>query len=111
MSWGFCFLGTKQRAHQEYVKRRVAALQMKKCRAYYPIAGTRKAWIPCVRNAEEGSAFCRKHGDAVFGAMLGMLVYGEVVKEGMGLCGKDRLADSAVRSEDRPVHRRKMTAR
>ena len=39
------------------------------------------AWIPCVRKAETGSPFCRRHGDAVFGAMLGALVYGEPVNE------------------------------
>lgn len=51
---------------------------MKKCRAFYPIAGARSVWIPCVRKAEEGSAFCRRHGDAVFGAVLGMKEADEV---------------------------------
>lgn len=62
---------------------------MKKCRAYYPIAGTRMAWIPCVRKAEEGSAFCRRHGDAIFGAMLGALVHAEPVNEMEHLCGEN----------------------
>ena len=33
-----------------------------------------------MRKAEEGSAFCRKHGDALLGAMLGLLVHGENAK-------------------------------
>ncbi|MGB7434701.1 MAG: hypothetical protein WBR26_03305 [Candidatus Acidiferrum sp.] len=53
---------------------------MNKCHAFQPIAGTRKGWIPCARRAEEGALYCRKHGDAVFGAMLGALVYQEPVK-------------------------------
>ena len=48
------------------------------------------AWIPCVRKAEEGSAFCRRHGDAFFGAMLGALVYAEPVWEMEHLCGEMR---------------------
>ena len=39
------------------------------------------AWIPCARKAEEGSPFCRKHGDAVMGAMLWVLMHGEPVDE------------------------------
>jgi hypothetical protein len=54
---------------------------MKKCRAYYPIAGSRAAWIPCVRTAEEGSGFCRRHEDAILGAMLGALVLEKAVDE------------------------------
>jgi len=54
---------------------------MKKCKAFYPIAGSRTAWIPCVRKAERGSGFCRHHGDAIFGAMLGAIVYEKPVDE------------------------------
>ena len=72
------------------------AIQMKKCQAFYPIAGTRKAWIPCVRKAEEGSAFCRRHGDAILGAMLGALVYAEAVDEVEHLCGEARPCEMAV---------------
>jgi hypothetical protein len=54
---------------------------MQKCKAFYPIAGSRTAWIPCVRKAERGSGFCRHHGDAIFGAMLGVLVYSGPVEE------------------------------
>lgn len=63
---------------------------MKKCRAFYPIAGTRKAWIPCARKAEAGSVFCRKHGEGIFGAMLGALVHSEAVNEVEHLCGEER---------------------
>jgi hypothetical protein len=54
---------------------------MKKCKAFYPIAGSRTAWIPCVRRAEAGSRYCRQHGDAIFGAMLGAIVYEKAVDE------------------------------
>jgi hypothetical protein len=54
---------------------------MKKCRAFYPIAGSRTAWVPCVRKAEKGSRFCRRHGDTIFGVVLGALVYAEPVDE------------------------------
>ncbi len=47
---------------------------MRKCRAFYPIAGSRTAWIPCAQKAEAESGFCRRHGDAIFGAMLGAMV-------------------------------------
>jgi hypothetical protein len=54
---------------------------MKKCKAFYPIAGSRTAWIPCARKAEEGTGFCRRHGDAIFGVMLGAIVYEAAVDE------------------------------
>jgi len=57
---------------------------MKKCKAFYPVAGSRTAWIPCVRKVEEGTGFCRRHGDAIFGVMLGAIVYEEPVAEDEG---------------------------
>jgi hypothetical protein len=60
---------------------------MKKCKAFYPIAGTRKAWIPCVRRAEAGSLFCVRHGDAIVGAVLGLFVTAEAVDEVELVCG------------------------
>jgi hypothetical protein len=54
---------------------------MSKCKAFYPIAGSRTAWIPCLRKAEAESGFCRRHGDAIFGAMLGAIVYEAPVDE------------------------------
>ncbi len=59
---------------------------MKKCKAFYPIAGSRTAWIPCARKAEEGTGFCRRHGDAIFGVMLGAIVYGEPVEDEEEFC-------------------------
>ena len=50
---------------------------MKTCQAFYPIAGTHSSWIPCVRKAEKGSHFCRRHGDAGFGPLLGALFYAD----------------------------------
>ena len=46
------------------------------------------AWIPCVRKAEEGSAYCRRHGDAIYGAMLGALVNGHPRVEVEHFCGE-----------------------
>jgi hypothetical protein len=43
------------------------------------------AWIPCVRKAEKGSLFCRKHGDAIFGVMLGAVVHQGAVSEAVSL--------------------------
>ena len=42
-----------------------------------------------MRKAEEGSAFCRRHGDAIFGAMLGALTYAEPVGEPETISGED----------------------
>ncbi len=63
---------------------------MKKCCAFYPIAGSRTAWLPCVRKVEAGSRFCRRHGEAIFGAMLGALAYGEPVNLMEHLCVEER---------------------
>jgi len=45
------------------------------------------AWIPCARKAGEGSAFCKRHADAILGAMLGALVCPELVNEAGHFCG------------------------
>jgi len=34
-----------------------------------------------MREVELGTPFCRRHGDAVFGAMLGALVYTELARQ------------------------------
>ena len=49
---------------------------MKKCIAYFPLGIGRQAWVPCARQAEEQSLYCRKHGDAIAGAVLGLCVRG-----------------------------------
>lgn len=54
---------------------------MDKCWAFYPIAGTRLAWIPCVRKAEAGSRLCKRHGDAVTGVLFGALAHRKDAKE------------------------------
>lgn len=54
---------------------------MTKCIAYTPIAGSRSAWLPCLRAAEVGEKFCRRHGDAITWAVFGALMYGPVVDE------------------------------
>jgi len=43
-----------------------------------------------VRKAEEGSAFCRRHGEAIFGAMLGALTYADPVAEPEPVSGEDK---------------------
>ena len=45
-----------------------------KCWAYQPVAGSKTAWVPCVQESEEGSKFCGRHGAAITGAMMGMIV-------------------------------------
>jgi len=50
-------------------------IPMKKCRAYYLIAGSRTVWIPCVQKAEAESGFCRRHGGAIVGAWLGAVIH------------------------------------
>jgi hypothetical protein len=50
---------------------------MKKCWAYQAIAGSRSAWVPCVRRAEAGSHFCAQHARAIEGAVLGALMPAE----------------------------------
>ncbi len=49
--------------------------------AFYPVAGSRTAWIPCAQKAESESGFCRRHGDAIFGALLGVIVSEKAVDE------------------------------
>jgi hypothetical protein len=52
------------------------------CQAFSLIAGSRTAWVPCVRQAEEGEKYCRRHGDAVAGVLLGEVVYGDDLEQG-----------------------------
>ena len=47
-----------------------------------------------MRKAEEGSRFCRRHGDAILGAMLGALVYSEPVNEVVSLREEKTPGDS-----------------
>ena len=50
---------------------------MGKCWAFYPIAGSRSAWIPCKREAEEDGRYCRRHGDAAVGILLGIILHAD----------------------------------
>ena len=58
---------------------------MKKCWAYQAIAGSRMAWVPCARLAEEGSRFCARHARAIEGAVLGALMHAEARDEAVTL--------------------------
>jgi hypothetical protein len=73
---------------------------MKTCQAFYPIAGSRSAWLPCVHKAERGSHFCRRHGDAIFGALLGALVYAEPLDQAVSFV-EDRAPWNFVRPSRR----------
>jgi len=59
----------------------VGQRKQRRCWAYQPIAGSRTAWVPCMRKAEAGVRLCRKHQDAIAGVVLGALVHGEPVDE------------------------------
>jgi hypothetical protein len=58
---------------------------MKRCWAYQAITGSRSAWVPCVRTAEEGSRFCSRHARAIEGAVLGALIHAEARDEAVTL--------------------------
>jgi hypothetical protein len=58
---------------------------MKRCWAYQAIAGSRSAWVPCVRAAEDGSRFCSRHARAIEGAVLGALMHAEARDEAVTL--------------------------
>jgi hypothetical protein len=58
---------------------------MKKCWAYQAIAGSRMAWVPCVRMAEDGSRFCARHARAIEGAVLGALMHADPVNAAVTL--------------------------
>lgn len=47
---------------------------MSRCIAYTRSTISRNAWNPCKRNAVDGSRFCRRHDDAVDGAILGLVL-------------------------------------
>ena len=69
------------------------------CWAYQPVAGSKTAWVPCVREAAEGSKFCGRHGVAITGAMLGMLM----PRKGVGALlarSRRRGAEASERKEE-----------
>jgi hypothetical protein len=55
---------------------------MKKCVAYRALACqgrlefSRSRWVPCGFAAADDSDFCKKHGDAVIGGVLGLWAAG-----------------------------------
>jgi len=75
---------------------------MKKCAAYSPLGCTRQGWTPCARKAEKQSLFCRKHGDAIAGAVLGLCVNrageGKRVAKGRG-CSRSAIPAAPVALE------------
>jgi hypothetical protein len=79
---------------------------MKKCIAYTPIAGSRSAWLPCLRAVEVGERFCRRHGDAITGAVFGALMYGPVVDEEVKIV-EDRVLPRYARETVKKKRRKK----
>jgi len=77
---------------------------MKRCWAYQAIAGSRSAWVPCVRMAEDGSRFCSRHARAIEGAVLGALMHAEARDEAVTLY--EDLAPWNRRESKRRVRRR-----
>jgi hypothetical protein len=69
---------------------------MSKCKAFTPVARSRSAWRPCLRKAQPGSAFCKKHDDAVFGAFLGALHHSEPTDAIEHLCDEARPCALAI---------------
>jgi hypothetical protein len=69
---------------------------MKKCKAFNPVAGSRTAWLPCARKAQPGSAFCKKHNDAITGALLGAFTYSEPVEAIEHLCDEANPCSIAI---------------
>jgi hypothetical protein len=70
---------------------------MKKCIAYRGLAchgrleSSRSRWVPCGFAAADGSDFCKKHGDAAIGGVLGLWAAGLLkpdVVQGLKMDGK-----------------------
>jgi len=70
---------------------------MKKCIAYRALAChgrrefSRSRWVPCGIAAADGLDFCKKHGDAVIGSVLGLWATGLLepdVVRGLKMNGK-----------------------
>jgi len=80
---------------------------MKRWWAYQAIAGSRMAWVPCARMAEEGSPFCARHARAIEGAVLGALMHAEARNEAVALV--EDLPPWNGRREKRQVRRRTVT--
>ena len=81
--------------------------QMKRCWAYQAIAGSRMAWVPCARMAEEGSRFCARHARAIEGAVLGALIHAEARNEAVTLY--EDLRPWNLRGRKRRVRHRTVT--
>ena len=82
--------------------------KMKKCWAYQAISGSRMAWVPCARKAEDGSRFCSQHARAIEGAVLGALMHAETRDEAVTLY--EDLAPWKARRGKRRLRGRSVTA-
>jgi hypothetical protein len=47
---------------------------MRQCIAFRPLPRCRSAWVRCRRRRAPGERFCRRHLDALNGAMLGLIL-------------------------------------
>jgi hypothetical protein len=64
---------------------------MKKCLAYRALGFSRNRWVPCGLAAAHSLDFCKKHGDAVIGGVLGLWAAGLLepdVAKGLKMDGK-----------------------
>jgi len=48
---------------------------MKQCIAYRVSRVHRNAWVRCRRPPVPGQRFCRRHGDGLYGAILGLCMH------------------------------------
>jgi len=81
---------------------------MKKCIAFRPLGTSPRAWIPCGRYAVKHSAFCKRHADAMHGAVLGLWVkdFFEPVEPGEKQSGKaSGIKETPVEKREKPARR------
>ncbi len=52
------------------------ATRQQRCIAYVRAGWDPQAWVPCSRRRQCGSLYCRRHEDAVNGAILGLWAHG-----------------------------------
>jgi hypothetical protein len=80
---------------------------MKKCIAYRALTChgmlefSRSRWVPCGFAAADGSAFCKKHGDAVIGSVLGLWAAGLLDPDGARSLKADRKISQNKRGTSR----------
>ena len=59
---------------------------MKQCIAFRPLLRCPSAWVRCRRHRAPGERFCRRHVDALSGALLGLILRGYPERVTRGTC-------------------------